>query len=122
MKEVALIISEDQCQVRIFEKNLREKGYVPFVCKTVPDAVDIIHMAPEAKARVRLVIIDPVILDNIVDDDELVSQLSNCDKCIPFVVMGEIGSRCESTEIFHKLCENRAHFGPEESHLAAELE
>lgn len=117
MKEMVLIISEKQPQVRILEENLREKGYVPFVCKTVPDLVDTIHMAPETEARIRLVIIDPVILDNIVDDDGLVGQLSNCDKRIPFVVMSEAESRSESTEIFYKLCEGRTHFNPEGSPL-----
>lgn len=117
MKEIVVIVSKKQSQVRILEENLREKGYVPFVCKTVPDLIDTIHMVPETEACIPLVVIDPAILDNIVNDDELVAQLSNCDKRIPFAVMDEAESKSESIKIFYKLCKDRTRFNPNGSTL-----
>ena len=121
MEKIVVIISKE-FQVHVPEGKLREKGYIPFVCKRVPDVVDAICMVPKTKARVFLVIIDPAILDEIAADDELVVSLSNCDKRIPFVIMGQAELKSESTEIFYRLCEGRKRFNSEALPLTKELE
>jgi len=116
MKEMIIVAGENRFDLSWLRNCLREEGYSSIPCETAEDVVEELESLSDCGVFVPVVVIWRTILENVSDD--VVNQLSECAPEVPFVLLDNESS----SDIFERICANRANFEWEGNPLARTLE
>jgi hypothetical protein len=112
MKEMIIVAGKTKSDVCWLRHCLREEGYASIPCMSAEQLIEEMEILPTCDAKVPLVIIEPEILGHI--EDDLVTRLSDFALDVPFLLAHE-WVQADLTQVFDKICENRAVFRQEQN-------
>ena len=115
MKEVIIVAGENRFEIERLRDCLKEEGYSSIACETVEEIIEELGIMPICSVHVPLVVIEPVILEDISDD--LVDRLSECALDVPFTLLAGTDLSTDVTEKFELICAHRAQFKLESNRL-----
>lgn len=116
MKEMVIVAGENKFDLSWLRNCLRDEGYSSIPCETAEDVVEELGTLPDYGVFVPVVVIEPIMLKNLSED--VISQLSECAPDVPFVLL----DHDSSSDLFERICANRAKFEWKGNPLAKTLE
>ncbi len=115
MKEVIIVAGENKFDIERLRDCLKEEGYSSIACETAEEIIEELGIMPICSVHVPLVVIEPVILEDISDD--VVDRLSECALDVPFTLLAGTDLSTDVTEKFERICARRIQFKLESNQL-----
>lgn len=116
MKEMVIVAGENKFDLSWLRNCLRDEGYSSIPCETAEEVIEELEALPNCGVFVPVVVIGQTVFENV--DDDVINQLSECVPDVPFVLL----ERESSSDVFERICANRAKFEWEGNPLARTLE
>ncbi len=115
MKEVIIVAGENKFDIEQLRDRLRDEDYSSTACEIAEEIIEELEIMLLCSVHVPLVVIEPVILEDISDD--LVDRLSECALDVPFTLLAGTDLPTDVAEKFELICAHRGQFKPESNRL-----